>query len=132
MFLDLMERYYATRSYQFDKGLRDIDVIKSDMPRGLKHSFLEKFNTYKDDKSILKEPHLSMTPDNPEADPTWRYHWINGMKDNAVPQDFKEFEQVMNTWGKSLKNCGVIVAEMAAIGLNLDKDVFSSMINNGE
>lgn len=92
MFLDLMERYYATRSYQFDKGLRDIDVIKSDMPRGLKHSFLEKFNTYKDDKSILKEPHLSMTPDNPEADPTWRYHWINGMKDNAVPQDFKEFE----------------------------------------
>jgi isopenicillin N synthase-like dioxygenase len=73
-----------------------------------------------------------MTPDNPEADPTWRFHWIIGSEKNVIPSDFQEFEKVMNTWGNSLKNCGLVIAEMAAIGLNLKKDTFSSKIANGD
>ena len=38
-FFDLMERYYATRSYQFDKGLKDIDVVDSAMPIGLQDRY---------------------------------------------------------------------------------------------
>lgn len=127
-----MQRYYATRSYQFDKGLKGIDVVQSDMPIGLKHAYLQIFNTYKEDKSLLQAPHLSMTTDQPQPDPTWRFHWIIGSKKNVIPTDFQEFEGVMNTWGNSLKNCGLIIAEMAAIGLNLDKDIFSSKIKNGD
>ena len=75
-FLDLMERYYATRSYQFDKGMKDIDVIDSAMPIGLKHSYHEKFVSYKEDKNFLKPPHLSFTPEQPPPDPTWRLHCV--------------------------------------------------------
>jgi hypothetical protein len=38
-FLDLMEQYFAKRSRQFDQGLKDIDVVESVTPIGLKHCY---------------------------------------------------------------------------------------------
>lgn len=38
----------------------------------------------------------------------------------------------MDGWGNRLKNCGLVIAEMAAIGLNLEEDIFSSKILKGD
>jgi hypothetical protein len=58
-FLDLMEQYYAKRSHQFDMGQKNIDVVDSALPIGLKHCYHEKFISYKEDKDVLKPPYLS-------------------------------------------------------------------------
>jgi hypothetical protein len=47
-FLNLMEKYFVRRSQQFDEGRKDIDVIDSAMPAGLKHGYHEKFVSYKE------------------------------------------------------------------------------------
>jgi hypothetical protein len=51
---------------------------------------------------------------------------------NIKPADFPEFERKINSWGFNLKNCGLVIAEMAAIGLGLDKHALSSKIVYGD
>lgn len=94
-----MERYYATRSYQFDKGLKDIDVIDSPTPIGLKHSYHEKFVSYKEDKNALKPPHQSFTPEQPPPDPTWRLQYVLNSPRNVQPKDFPELGKAISSWG---------------------------------
>jgi isopenicillin N synthase-like dioxygenase len=38
----------------------------------------------------------------------------------------------MDSWGLNLKSCGLVIAEMAAIGLGLNKYAFSDKIINGD
>ena len=38
----------------------------------------------------------------------------------------------MNVWGYNMKNASLVVSEMIAIGLGLEKDYFSQTLANGE
>lgn len=38
----------------------------------------------------------------------------------------------MNSWGTQLKNCNLIVAEMAAIGFGLEQNAFSEKVKYGD
>jgi isopenicillin N synthase-like dioxygenase len=38
----------------------------------------------------------------------------------------------MNSWGLQLKNCNLVVAEMAAIGFGLDQNAFTDKVMNGD
>ena len=42
-----------------------------------------------------------------------------------IPPGFPEWEQKMDKWGYKLLNAGLLAAEMAAIGMGLDKDTFT-------
>lgn len=61
-YLDMMEKYFAIRSQQYDQGLKNVDVIPGDKPIGLNQSYGSKFVNYREEKEKLKPPHLSVTP----------------------------------------------------------------------
>lgn len=44
---------------------------------------------------------------------------------NTPPEDFPEFKQVMDTWGRHMINGCYTVAQMAAVGMGLDRNTFS-------
>ena len=73
-----------------------------------------------------------MTPLETVPDPTWRFHWRLNSTKNVLPAEFPEFPHKMNSWGQNLKNCSLVIAEMAALGLGLQKDAFSRKIVNGD
>ena len=102
------------------------------MPLGIKHCYSEKFVSYKEDKEKLKPPHLSLTPFERVVKPTWRFHWELNSPNNVLPVDFPEFPHKINLWGQNLKKCSLIIAEMAALGLGLEKDAFTRKIVNGD
>ena len=56
------------------------------------------------------------------------------MKDDipqTYPKDFPEWESMMDKWGYTMVNSVFVAAEMAAIGMGLDKDTFTSKMNMG-
>jgi hypothetical protein len=90
-FIDMMEQYFALRSQQYDRGLKNVDVINSDKPLGLNQSYGSKFVSYRTEKDKLKPPHQSLTPYEPTPDPTWRLRWILGSNQNINPPEFPHF-----------------------------------------
>jgi isopenicillin N synthase-like dioxygenase len=87
-----------------------------------------------------------MTPENkplsvfpPEYDAKWRFFWNIGERPverqnvypKVVPEDFPEWEERMNTWGGRLLDGGFLAAEMAAIGMGLEPDTFTKMMEKG-
>ena len=75
----------------------------------------------------------------PLADSKWRFFWKIGerpaeIKDDipqVYPVDFPEWEEQMNYWGFQMVNASLLAAEMAAIGMGLDKDTFTSRMQQG-
>lgn len=113
-----MEDYFERRSKQFDRGIRNIDVYEEEaLPIGLKFASYEKLPPYLEERRKFAPPNEPFTPANPQYDPTWRYHWLLDKSDNLVPTDFPHFSDVMEGWGQQLRNTGMCIAEMIAIGL---------------
>jgi len=132
-FLDLMEKYFVKRSQQYHSGLKTIDLSpESNYQFGIMHEYQELFQSYDEEKAKLKPPNLSLTPTKADRDPKWRYHWKVNNHNNVIPSDFPEFKDTMNGWGIHMRNGCLTVAEMAAIGLGLDKTYFSNYIANGD
>lgn len=80
-----------------------------------------------------------MTPTPPPYDAKWRYFWDISTDDNIkkrypnqAPEDFPEFREVMDTWGRHMINGCYTVAQMAAVGMGLDRNTFSELLNGGE
>ena len=111
--------------------MKDVDVISSSKPLGLNHSYGSKFVSYKEAKDRLRDPHRSLTPYEPAADPTWRLRWILDWHENINPLDFPQFKSKIHAWGTSLKNCGLVVSEMTALGFGLSAKTFTDKIGNG-
>lgn len=70
----------------------------------------------------------------------WRYMWKIGERpaeaNDNFPQvypaeGFPDWETKMNGWGHRLLSAGELAAEMAAIGMGLEKDTFTKRMNGG-
>lgn len=44
---------------------------------------------------------------------------------NQIPKDIPEFKEVAEGWGNHMINGCTTVAEMAAVGMGLDRNVFT-------
>lgn len=77
-----------------------------------------------------------------QADPKWRYFWNIGERPKVtkfsrvnpppvIPAAFPQWENVMNEWGNLLYSAVSTVSEMAADGLDLPRNAFSSLMKNG-
>jgi isopenicillin N synthase-like dioxygenase len=77
-----------------------------------------------------------------KPDPKWRYFWRMGVPpvetkfkqlnaDPVIPAKFPQWEKQMNHWGGKLLDSVTVVAEMMAVGLNLPKDTFTKLSQNG-
>ena len=56
-----------------------------DIKVGLKENYSTIRSAYTEEKRMLKEEHLSITPMYPKVDPTWRYHWLLDSNRNKIP-----------------------------------------------
>lgn len=75
----------------------------------------------------------------PEADPKWRFFWRMGElpketrfktsnMESVIPPEFPNWTTVMDGWGTLMVNAVTDVAAMAAVGLGLQQDAFTSMM----
>jgi isopenicillin N synthase-like dioxygenase len=75
----------------------------------------------------------------PELDAKWRFFWAIGDRPKEVaneipkviPRDFPDWEEKMNKWGTMMQEACFTAAEMAALGLGLSHDAFTSKMQGG-
>lgn len=87
-----------------------------------------------------------LTPENfplskfpPDYDAKWRFFWGIGERPKEVaddipkviPSGFPDWETRMNNWGNMMLNATFTAAEMAAIGMGLERDAFTSRMQGG-
>ncbi|KAJ3694661.1 hypothetical protein LUZ60_000038 [Juncus effusus] len=140
-FLDMMERYFE-RSDEF-KRLQQRPQLHYqvgatpegvEVPRSLVDSEIQ--------EKIKKMPKTDQpsTPTGP--DPKWRYMWRVGPRptntgfkelnaEPVIPEGFPEWKETMDFWGSKMISAIEVVAEMAAVGFGLQKDAFTSLMNQG-
>jgi isopenicillin N synthase-like dioxygenase len=70
----------------------------------------------------------------PNLDAKWRFFWAIGERPvedgenipKVVPSAFPEWEEKMNKWGNMMISACFTAAEMAALGMGLASDSFTS------
>lgn len=75
----------------------------------------------------------------PPLDAKWRFFWPIGDRPaddpsnfpKVIPENFVGWEDKMNKWGTFCIDTILLTAEMAAIGMGLPKDTFSSKMTGG-
>lgn len=139
-FLDLMERYFAQPAEARMADVRaDLAYQVGATPEGV-----EKPRCLRD-PAILAHA-ASLTPaDRPTtptgADVKWRFFWRLGERprdtrfpelnaEPVVPAAFPEWRGVMDGWGGKMLGAVATVAEMAARGLGLEPDAFTSRMRH--
>ena len=75
----------------------------------------------------------------PELDAKWRFFWAIGERPvevadsipRVVPAAFPDWETRMNKWGNMMIEACFTAGEMAALGMGLPRDTFSSCMQGG-
>jgi len=75
----------------------------------------------------------------PELDAKWRFFWAIGERPaelqndipKTIPANFPEWEKKMDTWGNFMVDAAFSAAEMAAVGMGLNADTFTSRMKQG-
>jgi isopenicillin N synthase-like dioxygenase len=138
VFVDQMERYFEQTE----------EAKKSDIhPEvyyqvGATPSFVEKARNHCDRAKQYANENQPMTICPPEADYKWRFFWRIGERPGpldtkfpnlnapqVIPEEFPQWEEIMNRWGNLMLETVKSVSEMAALGFGLDKDEFAKRLN---
>lgn len=143
-FLNMMEAYFESRGKKYYNH-EQIDEIKPEYNYqvGATNEYVEKARDHKETIERLDAEQKPLTQSPPPHDAKWRFFWR--MYDDAVaakkassdelpqvvPSDFPDWETVMNRWGDLMLGCCNTVAEMLAIGLDLERDTFTSRTKGG-
>lgn len=80
-----------------------------------------------------------LSPFPPELDAKWRFFWAIGERPaevadsipQVIPRDFPDWEKRMNKWGNMMIDACFTAGEMAAIGMGLEQDAFTSKMQGG-
>jgi len=126
-FLDLMEQFFQKRSVEFYAGRPVPDIFpEHNFQVGATPEFAEKARDLKEVTSVYVNGNKADTPSPPPHDAKWRYFYNIGdvMEDiaqNKLPNDFPQFKDTVEAWGHHMINGCFTVAEMAAIGMGLDR-----------
>jgi isopenicillin N synthase-like dioxygenase len=139
-FLDLMEKYFNKRAQEYYQKQNAPDIHPEwSYQVGATPEFKEKAKDHSGHFGEYTAENKPITPNPVPYDAKWRYFWDISTDDsikkrypNVVPEDFPEFEEVMSSWGRHMIDGCYTVAQMAAIGLGLDRNIFTQMMNGGE
>ena len=139
-YIDLMEKYFESRGERLYAGKKledakpeyhyQVGVCPKELEIAREHT--EKIQGYSDENKPF-------SPLKPVYDAKWRFMWKIGERpENAgdnfpqvIPRDFPEWEERMDTWGNKLLNGVKEVAQMAAIGMGLDRRTFLDKMEGG-
>ncbi|KAF1334751.1 Isopenicillin n synthase-like, partial [Globisporangium splendens] len=135
-FLDMMERYFETTDFVTD-ARPDLHYQV-----GVTPELKENARNHCARAATLPKEHAPVSICPPEADKKSRFFWRIGERptvtkfaalnaEPVIPKDFPEWETVMNMWGNKMLDAIKDLAEMAAIGLDLEKDALSQRLEYG-
>jgi len=138
IFLNTMEQYYEKKDEEKVKDIRKDLYYQV----GLTPAMVEKARSHCDKLSSVSDDEKPVTICPPGADPKVRFFWRMGEippktefkqlnADPVIPDGFPDWSKVMNTWGTLILSSIHTVAELAAIGLGLEKDAFTSLMKYG-
>lgn len=139
-YLDMMEQYFESESRKLYKGEKLADCKPEfNFQAGVTPERQERArnNQHILDKLTPENMPLSKFP--PELDAKWRFFWAIGERPaevaetipKVVPSAFPDWETRMNKWGNLLMEATFTAGEMAAIGMGLPKDTFTSRMQGG-
>lgn len=85
------------------------------------------------------EENKPVSPVDPVYDAKWRFYWKIGERaesalDNfpqVVPEDFENWDVKMDKWGYKIHSAVFAVAEMAALGMGIEKNAFTKCLEGG-
>lgn len=135
-FIDMMERYFALSDGKRDarpEVAYQVGVTPSNTEKP--KDFCNTFGAYgPDDKPLTLCP--------PEHDPKWRFFWRIGPKPKetkfpalnaapVIPEEIPEWPKVMDNWGNKMIDALFVLAEMAAVGFDMESDSFTKMMKYG-
>lgn len=139
-YLDMMERYFNKASKDYYNG-RTLKDARPELfyQTGVTPELKEKARNHVKLVDSLTGENAPLSQFPPEWDAKWRFFWQFGPRPEGredpfprvVPDDFPDWEEKMNTWGGTLLSASEVAAEMAAIGMGLDKDTFTSRMKLG-
>eukprot|EP00354_Favella_ehrenbergii_P008235 CAMPEP_0170467300 /NCGR_PEP_ID=MMETSP0123-20130129/10927_1 /TAXON_ID=182087 /ORGANISM="Favella ehrenbergii, Strain Fehren 1" /LENGTH=371 /DNA_ID=CAMNT_0010733625 /DNA_START=74 /DNA_END=1189 /DNA_ORIENTATION=+ len=141
-YIDLMEEYFADVGDRFYAN-ETISDIKPEFHYqvGATPEFIEKARNHSEKLSALNlaPEDTPESPLEPVLDAKWRFMWKIGERPDGASDDFPavkperypDWEDKMNTWGGKLHSAIFTVAEMAAIGMGVEKSAFTSRMEGG-
>jgi len=137
-FLDMMERYY---DLPHDKKMRDVHPELS-----------YQLGATPENTEVPRDHHdkIEQLGNNPQnaahvpkgADPKWRYFWRIGERPRStsfpelnappvIPDGFPQWSDIMDKWGSLMLQAIRTVAEMTAVGLELEPKTFLDILEKG-
>ncbi len=137
-----MERYFKQASDKFYHGEK-LDDAKPEFhyQTGVTPEKIERARDHFEKVKHLPQEDQPLSPFPPTVDMKWRYMWKIGKRPAEANDDFPQvypagegfpdWEDKMNNWGGRLLNAGKTAAEMAAIGMGLEKDTFTKRMEGG-
>uniref|UniRef100_A0A7S3CMU6 Clavaminate synthase-like protein n=1 Tax=Strombidium rassoulzadegani TaxID=1082188 RepID=A0A7S3CMU6_9SPIT len=139
-YIDLVERYFdwVSKKYYAGEEIRD---SRPDLcyQTGVTPEGIEKARDHQKLVESLtgEDKPLSVMP--PAKDAKWRFFWKIGerpaeVKDDIpqiTPEEFADWEPQMDKWGTQMIDACFLAAEMAAVGMGLDKDTFTQRMKGG-
>ena len=135
-YIDLMEEYFEKTGELFYSGEK-VDDIKAEWMYQV-GATPEKIEMARDHSDLIQN--LNFTAENmpesplkPILDAKWRYMWKIGERPEGaaddfpqvIPRDFPDWEEKMNKWGLKMNQAIFTLAEMAALGMGVERETFT-------
>ena len=141
-YIDLMEEYFADVGDRFYAN-QPVSDIKPEYSYqvGATPEYIEKARDHSEKLTALQlsPENTPISPLEPVYDAKWRFmHKIGERPDGAddnfpavIPEGYPDWEATMNTWGGKLHSAVLTIAEMAAIGMGVEKNTFTDRMQGG-
>jgi isopenicillin N synthase-like dioxygenase len=136
----MMEQYFELESRKFYKGEKLIDCKPEfNFQAGVTPEGQERARNHQAVLDRLTPENIPLSKFPPELDAKWRFFWAIGERPaevaetipRVIPSTFPDWEQKMNKWGNMMIEACLTAGEMAAIGMGLAADTFTSRMIGG-
>ncbi|XP_042061866.1 uncharacterized protein LOC121805900 [Salvia splendens] len=140
-FLDMMENYFEMPDdFKRQQERPQLHYQVGVTPEGVE---VPRSLVDKEMQEKLRSMPIESQPSRPAGpDPKWRYMWRVGLRPSStrfkelnsepvIPEGFPAWKDTMDSWGYKMVSAIEVVAEMAAVGFGLQKDAFTSLMNQG-
>eukprot|EP00347_Sterkiella_histriomuscorum_P021411 403334068 len=139
-YIDLMETYFESnaRKYYAGEQLKDCKP-EFNFQAGVTPEKQERARNHEHILDKLSPENYPLSSFPPDLDAKWRFFWAIGERPKEVaddipkviPEGIADWEQKMNKWGTMMVDATFTAAEMAAIGMGLEKEAFTSRMTGG-
>ena len=131
----MVEHYFDHVSKKFYSG-EELEDVRPELcyQSGATPEGIEKARNHQAIVESLQGEDKPTTGHPPAPDAKWRFFWkigerpkeVDDQLPQVIPKDFPDWEDKMNGWGYQMVNSCMLAAEMAALGMGLDKEAFTS------